>query len=279
MTCPKGKVNEAGLCYTPCDPGFKGILNYCWPGCPEGWTDYGVGCTKPTYGRGAGTIPKNCPDGQENDAALCYPKCSENFYGVGPVCWGSCPAGFRDDGAFCAKPSSYGRGAGHWSEQNCINSGDHGAKENGCEQYGGSGGLWYPKCDKNFHSFGCCVCSPNCPAGFTDIGISCAKATYGRGVGKIPEVCDDGKENNSGLCYVPCRENFKGVGPICWGICPTNSFTDSGALCTKLAINRGVGTIPNYGIGGTILKFLGIIILIIMVIGILYAVIKKKTAG
>ena len=52
---------------------------------------------------------------------------------------------------------------------------------------------------------GCCVCSPDCPAGFSDIGVSCkkpmyardagspdttiqAKDSYGRGVGKVPSV-------------------------------------------------------------------------------------------
>lgn len=30
MTCPDGMVKEAGLCYWPCDPGWKGVLNLCW---------------------------------------------------------------------------------------------------------------------------------------------------------------------------------------------------------------------------------------------------------
>ncbi len=31
-----------------------------------------------------------CPEGMEEDAALCYPPCKSGFYGVGPVCWYSC---------------------------------------------------------------------------------------------------------------------------------------------------------------------------------------------
>jgi hypothetical protein len=73
--------------------------------------DTGTGCEKPSYGRGAGKIPKKCPPGQVNDAGLCYPECRENYKGVGPVCWGNCPEGFKDDGAFCAK-DTIDRGVG-----------------------------------------------------------------------------------------------------------------------------------------------------------------------
>jgi len=44
--------------------------------------------------------------------------------------------------------------------------------------------MYYPKCKAGFHNVGCCVCSPNCPSGWTDVGISCKKPnTYGRGAG------------------------------------------------------------------------------------------------
>jgi len=71
-------------------------------------------CWKRTYTRGVGTVPTgDCPAGQEKDGGLCYLKCRDGFKGVGPVCWRGCPDKFRDDGAFCAKPESYGRGAGY----------------------------------------------------------------------------------------------------------------------------------------------------------------------
>ncbi len=44
----------------------------------------------------------------------------------------------------------------------------------------------YPKCQSGFHAVGCCVCSPTCPDGMNDIGISCGKNSYGRGVGVSP---------------------------------------------------------------------------------------------
>ena len=167
------------------------------------------------YGRGAGVVPSTCPAGQEKNGALCYPTCKSGFYGVGPACWQNCPAGYRDDGAYCAKPSAYGRGGGY-----VIWDGDVCARDNpstGCEQYGA---LWYPKCKANFHAAGCCICSPDCPSGMTDIGASCAKQSYGRGAGS-PLICASGLENQSSLCYTPCKSTYSGNGPICYQNCPS----------------------------------------------------------
>jgi hypothetical protein len=33
----------------------------------------------------------SCNDDQEKDGGLCYPKCNDGFFGVGPVCWGNTP--------------------------------------------------------------------------------------------------------------------------------------------------------------------------------------------
>ncbi|RHY23617.1 hypothetical protein DYB32_009114 [Aphanomyces invadans] len=49
----------------------------------------------------------------------------------------------------------------------------------------------------------------------------CWKNSYGRGVGKIPESCKPGQENQAGLCYKTCTGGFKGVGPVCWGQPPS----------------------------------------------------------
>ena len=78
-------------------------------------------CWKDAYGRGVGKPISVCAKGLQKDAALCYPYCKDDFTGVGPVCWQNCPAGFRDDGAYCAKPPPYGRGAGYpiWDEDKC----------------------------------------------------------------------------------------------------------------------------------------------------------------
>jgi hypothetical protein len=183
-------------------------------------------CWKVTYGRGVGTIPTNCASDQDKDAGLCYPKCKAGYRGVGPVCWSDCPAGFRDDGAFCAKPAPYGRGAGYaiWDEQKCRN--EHGGN---CEK---SGAMWYPTCATNFHAVGCCICSPDCPSGMTDIGVSCSKVSSGRGVGQIPS-CTSGQQTDAGLCYDACAPAYDGVGPVCWGKCTGDYPFACGAGCAR----------------------------------------------
>lgn len=127
----------------------------------------------------------NCPIGEEYDAGLCYKSCRAGYKGVGPVCYGTCPSEFKDIGLFCEKGPPYGRGAGHTTKNKCLNSGDRGASTNGCEK---NGALWYPICDPGYSNFACCICSPNCPAGFKDTGIGCAKPSYGRGAGTIPSI-------------------------------------------------------------------------------------------
>jgi len=56
-----------------------------------------------------------CPEGLDEDAGLCYPKCDQGYRGVGPVCWSDtvptspsgvgtlkgCPAGWLDSGLLC----------------------------------------------------------------------------------------------------------------------------------------------------------------------------------
>lgn len=54
------------------------------------------------------------PQGCEQYGEIIYPKCKTGYESVGCcVCNSICPSGFNDEGAFCAKPSSYGRGAGY----------------------------------------------------------------------------------------------------------------------------------------------------------------------
>lgn len=216
--------------------------------CPPGFTDDGATCrlhkvvAKPSYGRGVGVVPTGCDSKQEYDAGLCYAKCRNGYNGVGPVCWQRCPNRFRDDGAFCAKPEAYGRGAGYpWkigdkpfslkdARKRCEKK--HG--KGNCETHGA---IVYPKCRSGFHNVGCCICSPNCIDGMNDIGVSCAKKSYGRGVGKVPTKCQGGKEYDAGLCYKHCRSGYNGVGPVCWGKCQ-EGFTDQGALCSRPAVAK-----------------------------------------
>jgi hypothetical protein len=192
-------------------------------------------CYRQSEARGAGVPLSTCQPGQEKDGLLCYPNCRQGFNGVGPVCWQNCPSGFRNDGAYCGKPGAYGRGAGYpWKGKDGLS--DKGMFER-CEAENGrgncekDGAIVYPKCRAGFHKVGCCTCSPNCPSGMKDIGVSCEKPTYGRGAGE-PMKCKLGEIEDAGLCYRPCTNPaFKGVGPVCWQQCQ-GGRKECGVGCT-----------------------------------------------
>lgn len=192
-------------------------------------------CYKVTTTRGVGTIPTECT-GKDKDAGLCYDKCRAGMYGLGPVCWQNCPAGWTNTGAHCTKPASYGRGGGYpWQFGDPLN--DDGMiarceKDNGkgnCEK---DGVIYYPKCKAGFHKVGCCVCSPDCPTGMVDIGVSCQKQSQARGVGK-PMNCASNLTYDAGLCYPKCPSGSDGVGPVCWGQCSADYPFNCGAACAK----------------------------------------------
>jgi hypothetical protein len=135
---------------------------------------------------------RSCPYGADWDGSLCYPSCKDGYKGLATICWQRCPAGsnFRDDGAYCAKPAAYGRGAGYpWKFGDKLN--DSGMfrrceKKHGkgnCEK---NGAIVYPKCKRGYKAAGCCICSPECPTGMSNIGVSCAKDRYDRGIGVLP---------------------------------------------------------------------------------------------
>ena len=141
--------------------------------CASGYEDDGPTChqylqidAKDTYGRGVGTIPGNCPLGQENNAGLCYPQCESGFSGAGPVCWQNCSSGYDDHGLTCFQhifewhwKDSYGRGVGKIP----------GACSAG-EEY--DAGLCYSSCATDYTGVGP-VCWENCKTGFTDDGAFC----------------------------------------------------------------------------------------------------------
>ena len=196
-------------------------------------------CWRRSYGRGVGVPVSSCPKGKEKDASLCYPTCEEigkpGWKGVGPVCWQPCPQGYRDDGLYCFKPKPYGRGTGYpWKFGDKAFSLKNAKKR--CERRHGngncqkSGAIYYPKCKPGYRAVGCCICSPRCPSGMTDIGISCQKSAKGRGVGK-PMHCKESQQYDAGLCYKPCRKNYHGVGPVCWQNCPDTQPFGCGAGC------------------------------------------------
>lgn len=185
-----------------------------------------------SYSRGAGKPVHTCPPGTERQNGLCYTACRKGYDGKGPICWTGCPDGYTDSSVGgCHKPPSYGRTAGYPTQSFCERrngtpdnpGGTRGMRSKkgelatGCEKWGD---LWYPKCGKGYHAFGCCICSPDCPEGTVDIGATCVKKTYGRGFGK-PMKCDSNTEDlNGALCYPKCNAKdgkvYEGKGPTCW---------------------------------------------------------------
>lgn len=197
-------------------------------------------CWRQSYGRTAGK-PMICNAGYNQDTAgLCYKPCGTDEKGIATFCYKNCPAGFRDDGLYCGKPAAYGRGAGYviWDEAKCK-------RENpiGCEKWGA---IWYPKCKPNFHNVGGNICSPDCPQGWEDIGVSCKKPNYAREV-KPLQTCAPGLEQSGALCYPKCQNAYTGVGPVCWQNCPSQQDVDCGAGCatTKGQCAKGVFTMAS----------------------------------
>ncbi len=106
-TSPRPVFND-GLCYKGCPPGLSGSGPLCWAAtkCGPNHTDTGAFCNKNSYGRGVGK-PLRFFVGPAKSSRACSatPKCKSGYKGVGPVCWTTCPSGYCDDGAFCAKPA------------------------------------------------------------------------------------------------------------------------------------------------------------------------------
>ena len=83
---------------------------------------------------------------------------------------------------------------------------------------------------------------------YTEIQLPTKCQTYSRKADKgiiYSLDCPEGKVKDAGLCYNPCREGYKGVGPVCWkGI---------------KAYGRGAGTAMQFdcpeGIAKTLLGF------------------------
>ena len=166
-----------------------------------------------------------CPAGTALENGLCYPPCRPGFEPAGPVCWQPCPRGFRNDGAFCAKPPPYTVPAGTIPRLGPCPPGttDDGtscwsrtfpwtirrtAFQRGRACPAGmrmDAGLCYQRCREGYHNVGALICSPNCPPGMTDIGVSCARGTHTRGAGIIPDLI--GPEDSRHPNFAPRQTN------------------------------------------------------------------------
>jgi hypothetical protein len=108
--------------------------------------------------------------------------------------------------------------------------------------------LCYPKCKAGYANYGQGpVCWGICPKKTTNIGVSCQKNYYGRGVGVPLSTCPSGTEKSGALCYPLWKAGYYGVGPVCWQYCK-KGLTDDGALCRQPlhVVGRNTGYSINY---------------------------------
>jgi triacylglycerol lipase len=190
--CSPGQAQAGLLCHEKCASGNTDVLGVCWQNCPAKFTDIGAFCsdldikTKATQERGAG-VALWCRPGTEQNGALCYPPCTNNHYGVGPVCWEYCPPGTDTDmGAVCVRWPKILRWAGWWIFKYAVmdwgwwhwkHTYRRGAGEvlshcrPGTEK---SGALCYPACKSGFEGVGP-VCWQKCPTGYTNDGAFCRR--------------------------------------------------------------------------------------------------------
>lgn len=141
---------------------------------PKGFRDDGLYCAKPAaYGRGAGypLWQKDKCNREHQDVGGCEKVTKSTFLVffsfLSPL----------HASAFALLFYAFNS----VSSLHCQIYADLPVKIQMCPQ---NGALYYPKCKQNFHNVGCCICSPDCPSGWTDIGVSCKKPeSYGRGTG------------------------------------------------------------------------------------------------
>lgn len=202
LQCPDDLQQSGLLCYDKC-PADKpnNVAGVCWPNCPNGFTDFGVGCTKPaSYGNGVGYVPKlnDCPDDSYDVAGTCW---KHNY----KTSWGSIRCSGPQKDAVCG---AFGCG-GAYGYNDCYstdfpyvykNIGDRG---NHCDNDDQNvAGLCYKKCRSGFHYVGGNVCSPDCPSGYTDSGVSCTKNTSTTTLRHGIDTCPRDHSYKSGaLCY------------------------------------------------------------------------------
>ncbi len=216
-------------------------------------------CWKDSYGRGVGTVPRNCEPGfSEDTAGLCWPDARPGYVCDFFVCrQATCPAGYRDDGLTCFKPAPYKRDeypvdAGEAAKavgdglawffsfgtyEASGETGLDGARRRCREAHGDNcvaangDTIVYETCKAGYEQAPVItnLCTPSCAAPMTDGGIFCAKDTYTREASLMS--CDAGAVNDAGLCYDGCKAGFAGVGPVCWNACPAKLPHNCGAGC------------------------------------------------
>jgi len=160
-TCPEHKSDlDAGLCYTPCRPGYKGVGPVCWA------ESRSVGVGKPV-----GLEP--CPAGWNNDGLICREpiRCATGWKFFTEGCRGGRLRGRLNGGGICDWPSDRGN-LPNWLV-------DKSKKEWVATHPDKVAGLCYKKCPTDY------------PVRIPGMPYLCYKGgplSYGRGVGDVPSL-------------------------------------------------------------------------------------------
>lgn len=93
----RGNCEKNGLMYYPkCKPGYSAfgccICRPNPPNCAALGLNAGIDLSCAKRVSIGDPVPGVCGNSQDYDAGLCYSKCNASYNGLGPVCWGQCPA-------------------------------------------------------------------------------------------------------------------------------------------------------------------------------------------
>lgn len=215
-TCAKGLDTDAGLCYKPCKDGYTGVGPVCWSATPpasEGWRDDGAfihqSYARPQHWQIDLPMPGKCVRD-----SLCGADCSAE--GPYDAKWVRYPGignkKFGEDVSAIFGPG-YRRGVSSEKDTAWIVRGGHFVN---CELFGQGckpgeekhGSMCYDPPKPGYHC-DLVTCYKDCPAEYTDIGISCAKKSYGRGVGEVPAQCPKGYRWDGALACGPTDEYMR----------------------------------------------------------------------
>jgi hypothetical protein len=189
---------DAGLCYKPCKPGFKGVGPMCHP-------KAGAGIKKTVFQR-----------------QYCGPSSTrpnENRKLIAGVCWDKCMVGDRDDGALCAPAGGAGIKKTLMKRQYCGPSSTRPGENRKLVA-----GVCWDKCREGDKDIGA-LCEPS-------HGIGIKKTLFDRYYCGSGDTAEKGKGHKSNE-----RTDQKEVAGVCWDRCSKYQnengvkYTDIGALC------------------------------------------------
>jgi hypothetical protein len=208
--CPSGTNDVAGSCWQPIKTVTGGYYNYS-PGCGTDIVPCHDGskvckndCYKtwlPTSSTTGGGIvlgladrKTSCNSDEDEVDGLCYPKCRDGYSSprLDPLhcVSNSCPPGYDN------LPYTCFRNVKSIVRESYVRPMLDGKCKEGFTK---EGLLCYSNCPPGQKGV-LDTCWPECPSEYKDIGVACAKPSYDRGVGLLPDSCPKGKIKFLGKC-------------------------------------------------------------------------------